>query len=133
MAIANSAFAQSGSPVSVSVPFDFYVGNKRMPAGNYQISSVNRASFLIRDTTGENIKMLVHAPLVVEAGAGKVTRESLVFNRYGNQYFLREVYAQTSALGKMLYESKAEKNVRRNVQDQSASTRTPERISVGMQ
>jgi hypothetical protein len=126
-----SAMAQTGTSLAVEIPFNFHVGNERMAAGKYSIRRVSDYSFLLQSADG-NAKVLVQTPLLVDAGR-ELTTEKLVFNRYENKYFLREIFSSRS-LGRALFESKAEKMARKGVKDneETAKKAKAQQIAVTM-
>ena len=88
--LAVTAEAQSVNGVSMraNIPFEFSVGDKLLPAGEYRIQQVNPSSGLatlqIVDANGR-ARVLVR---VQSMRAGDKSRTALVFNRYGGNYFL---------------------------------------------
>jgi hypothetical protein len=52
---------------------------------------------------------------------------SLIFNRYGNEYFLSEVWPKGGSVGRALPKTRAERELERKAQDnQIAATKGPE-------
>ena len=88
-----SAHAQDdGSAIRVSIPFDFNVEGKILPAGDYEIRRINDepAELLIQNVNHRrDERMFQTEPL----DARRIPNHSLlVFHRYGeNGYFLSEV------------------------------------------
>jgi hypothetical protein len=88
--LAVTAKAQSVNGVSIraTIPFEFSVGDKLLPAGEYRIQQVNPSSDLamlqIANAHGD-ARVLVRVRLM---GAPNSRRTALVFNRYGSSYFL---------------------------------------------
>jgi hypothetical protein len=68
--------------VSGIVPFDFYVGNKKLPAGTYVVSSI------INDGAAQ---VLDKALTIPDANCNSDSTGELVFNVYGEEHFLSEV------------------------------------------
>lgn len=126
-----SAFAQSGS-MSVEIPFNFHVGNEKMSAGTYQVRRISSNSFLFQNEDG-NAKILAQTPLTLEAEKSGVS-EKLVFNRYDNKYFLRQIFVASGGTGRALYESKTEKLTRKGLQnnEETAKKSKAEQITVTM-
>lgn len=123
-----AAFAQS-NPMSVEIPFNFHVGNEKLAAGKYNIRRISANSFLLRSEDGEG-KVLVQTPLTLEVEKSAAS-EKLVFNRYGNKYFLRQIFANRANVGRSLYESKTEKMTRRGLDtEMEAKTGKPEKVEV---
>src|SRR5271170_6782011 len=83
---AGSLQAQSHE-VRANVPFDFTVGGKHLPAGNYSFVSDRNDTIVVRnyDARIEVLSMTFDT----EKPAANYSR--LVFNKYGDQYFLSEI------------------------------------------
>jgi len=107
------AVAQCGAQqnaMTVNIPFAFEVGNKLLPAGEYQVrrvSSGDETVQLIRQSDGEASTIVL--TMAVER-TGKAPSPSLVFNRYGNDYFLREIWTGNTQ-GRLLHKSAREKEL----------------------
>jgi hypothetical protein len=107
-----SANAQSSNTMRSQVPFEFIVGNKTLPAGEYKVSSPlsNNAAVMIRSTDGENGVVR----LTNSIGSNADTSQAkLVFHRYGDKYFLAEIWSGADSTGRVLLKSKQEKALRR--------------------
>jgi hypothetical protein len=104
--VAGTAVAQNRA-VKANVPFDFTVGNAHVPAGTYTISSTGSQSII--DLRNESGKVHIFG---AGYGDGKSSETSkLVFDKYGDQYFLREVVCAHGEMSLELPVSKAEKRV----------------------
>jgi hypothetical protein len=93
MAVAAQAQTGSRTQLIASIPFDFNVGNKSMPAGEYTVRQVNpssdRAVLQLSNRNGETTVMIQMNSLIAR---GKHETASLTFNRYGNQYFFAQAW-----------------------------------------
>jgi hypothetical protein len=107
---ASSAVAQERA-VKATVPFDFTVGSAHVPAGTYTISSPSQRSsgaIMLRNDTGKaTIFAIAHAD-GKRSQAGK-----LVFDKWGDQYFLREILCANVDMNLEFPVSKAEKSAAR--------------------
>lgn len=122
---ASSTYAQTGRVAVFDVSFDFEVGNQTMKAGRYNLRKTGTEVFLLFD---ENGKQTVFVPGTASLAPEKSSNgEKLIFNRYGDRYFLRGIYADRRAVGYVVSESKSEKKVRQN---DSAEAEKLARISV---
>ena len=101
-----SVSAQTTGKVEVKIPFDFTAGKATFKAGTYSIKRVSNNSVAIRSLDGKTTK-LIDAPLAIGARDSK-TGERLVFNQYGDQYFLSQVWVEADS-GRQLFTSGAEK------------------------
>ena len=93
--------------IRAEIPFDFQVGSKKLPKGEYIIESVNDAGgvLLIRHVKkGKAINFTVVRGKMMEKPKSK-----LVFHRYNDQYFLARVWDGTSDTVLKLDKSSAEK------------------------
>lgn len=109
MAAATTAQAQTGNQFTADIPFGFHVGGERFPAGEYTIRCLNPSSDVkvlqLRKTDGESSVML-HTNSIV----GRMNRKStLVFNRYGNQYYFSQAWLVSESLGMQAVKSRREK------------------------
>jgi len=125
-----SAFAQS-ELLSVEIPFNFHVGNEKLAAGKYEIKRLKNNIFMLRNTDGQ-VQVLAQTPVTIE-NTKSADAEKIIFNRYGNQYFLRQIFANRANLGRGLYESKAEKNARKGIGNElEAKNATPQQVAVAV-
>ena len=102
-------FAGLRARVSADVPFDFMIGNKEFKAGKYSIGRVNSIgtseTLILR---GEDNREAFNFPTNNVYGKGEPSAK-LVFHRYGNQYFLAQVFDGESGEGAQFMKSKAER------------------------
>ena len=101
-----SVSAQTTGKVEVKIPFDFTAGKATFKAGTYSIKRVSNNSVAIRSLDGKTTN-LIDAPLAIGARDSKAG-ERLVFNQYGDQYFLSQVWVEADS-GRQLFTSGAEK------------------------
>jgi hypothetical protein len=87
----------------VKVPFAFHNGTQRLPAGVYHVQIESQHLILLRGPHGSGYAT-GNPQISRTASSGK-----LVFLRYGDQYFLREVWAGGSNTGLQCIKSKQEK------------------------
>jgi hypothetical protein len=104
--IASSARAQSFT--KADVPFAFNVGQKRMPAGTYEVKIEGVASdmILIRNIETRESALSIAGYEAPQSAEGK-----LVFNHVGNQYFLSHVWRESGSQGMRLPISKRERGL----------------------
>ena len=110
-----SAQAQSlGDKIRINIPFDFSVGNKKLPAGEY---SIGRA----QPSSGDTVLMISNVdhpgtvlPLTNATQSLKPKSvATLIFHRYGEQYFLSQVWPAGATVGRVLIKSRGEREVER--------------------
>lgn len=97
--------------VRATVPFDFVVASKHLPAGNYEfLRQSNGTTILIRNGSQQIF-------VLTTADDGRITNYSsrLVFYKYGDNYFLREIHCPSIAVNADFPQSKQEKQLRQNM------------------
>ncbi|MBV9209282.1 MAG: hypothetical protein JOZ52_01565 [Acidobacteria bacterium] len=106
-----SASAQSpGHNLTASVPFEFSVGDKAMPAGDYSIGRLNSDGAALRISNQESNKSVSRLTQDVQASQPKAT-SLLVFRRYGDQYFLAQVWLVGEKTGREFSKTDREKSL----------------------
>jgi hypothetical protein len=93
--------------IRVTVPFNFNVDGTPLPAGTYTITSEDLLSIHIQNGK-QSITVLRSAP--AEDNASE--HDKLVFNRYGNQYFLSKILCSYAFMNLEMPVSKIEKMAR---------------------
>jgi hypothetical protein len=109
---AAAAFAQNGAALRADVPFDFRIGQKILPAGQYDVHSaaMGKALSIQRVDSKAGAVVLVH-----DVQAFKTPQKgSLVFNRYGDTYFLAKVWSPGDSQGRAIPQTKSEREFARN-------------------
>ena len=101
-----SASAQTGGRIEASIPFDFAAGETRLKAGDYSVKRISKDALQLRNAQNEK-SVIVMAPLVIQQTRNDAP-ERLVFKRYGNEYFLSQIWITRGADGHGLFASKAE-------------------------
>jgi hypothetical protein len=82
-----AANAELRDDVVVTVPFDFVVGHKMLPAGKYKVSSLSLSqSSPLRLTSGDNGVSVFVLPF--EGERAGVDMPQLTFQQVGEQHFL---------------------------------------------
>jgi hypothetical protein len=99
--------AQGKKSLILNTPFSFMVEQQKMPAGTYQIL-VEHGWLQIRSADRKTAVLALTLPVSGKApeGIGQV-----VFNRYGNRYFLSQVWVPAMETGRQTLESREEKEL----------------------
>jgi len=101
---------QAEETMLVSVPFAFVAGNVTLPAGDYCIRKWNRNSDVLLITDSDQRAIATAATHSAQAKELQ-TESKLVFNRYGERYFLSQVWTAGTIRGRQLYKSSREKEI----------------------
>jgi hypothetical protein len=105
-----AAQAKAHSTVVLNVPFEFTVGDRLLPPGTYSFEQ------LLDSAPGLNIVAIrganggtYQAAVTTTTQATAIPRMSrLVFKRYGNSFFLSQVWTKGKLVGLLLYPSRGE-------------------------
>ena len=100
--------AQDGAKIKASIPFNFLVGNKELKAGDYVIQRAGETGALIIRSEDGGDQQIVYGARKESNKTGN--RERLVFHRYGNQYFLSQIWLSGDEDGHELARGAQEKN-----------------------
>jgi len=103
-----SAHAQTTHSVSVTIPFDFSVGNMSLKAGAYTVHG-NASGILVFTNNDERSSKFVSSDFDMFSNASR--QPHFVFIRYGSETFLREVFLSGDNDCNRLPVSKREKEV----------------------
>ncbi|MGB7555468.1 MAG: hypothetical protein WBM04_13940 [Candidatus Korobacteraceae bacterium] len=120
------SFAQAQSRVNADVPFAFTLQDKAMPAGNYQIIARSAQVLEVRSLDSQHGQLLIKQMAVQ---SNKDQSPKLVFHKYGDQYFLTQIWYGDSRNGVGFAESKREKEISMASNDASSA---PETVIVAM-
>jgi len=95
-----------------NIPFAFSVGNTQLPAGKYSVSRVLPNSgdsvIAINSLSGKGSALRTTIPVTAGTPRDKAT---LVFHRYGDQYFLSQVWAAGVSTGLTFTRSRSEREL----------------------
>jgi hypothetical protein len=121
--LASTRVARAQDSLVVTVPFDFVAGSTKLPAGEYSIkvSGPQQVLFVIQRTSREVVAMLNTNATLATAPQSE---SKIVFNHYGDRYFLAQVWTAGNPRGRQLLKSEREKEIAQlaRVQDQGQVT-----------
>ena len=106
--VGTSAALAQEHPIRATVPFSFTVGSKQLPAGAYSITPASDDAIEIRNRDAHFAILSAVSSDSEQPSKGA----QLVFNKYGDQYFLREVLGGPAAVNASLPASKSEDRAR---------------------
>jgi hypothetical protein len=109
-AIVNVAIATASAQniAKANIPFNFRVGSTPMPAGLYKIEPAEAGLVWINRVDGSS-----HAVVLAQTNSGTTAAPAtLVFHKYGDQYFLREMRKANGQTQMTFSQSKLEKRLR---------------------
>jgi hypothetical protein len=108
-------YAQGNTLIrEVKIPFDFSVSNKTFPAGVYSVTRVNPEKIMLRLSSEDGGEAINIITIPVEANEYPKTGK-LIFNRYGETYFLSQIWESDEIQGRQLVKSRTERSVERDL------------------
>ena len=118
-----------GTAIRASIPFDFNVRGRTLPAGHYEIRRINDepGGLIIRNVDHKRDEALFETEPVNVAKSPR--KDELVFNRYGESYFLSEVVTGGEQTAQELKPSHAEREMRREM---AKNQEKPETVTVAL-
>jgi hypothetical protein len=119
LASTSSASAQTSTNVAVvDIPFAFQTATQQtLPAGTYRINRESGQLILLRGTAKSGF-VQVHEAVKLHAP----NHGYLVFDRYGDKYFLRQIWTAGETIGLESPKSRAEKETMQAKNMQSPSS-----------
>ena len=105
---AGSLQAQTGYKIEVNIPFDFTAGQTSLGAGIYSVKLITENTLLVRSLDGKK------SVLLLARQAEPVSRQKparIIFNRYGDRYFLSQAWVTGADIGRQLHPSRAERDL----------------------
>jgi len=106
-AMACTRVAQAQEMLVVNIPFDFVAGNMTLPAGEYSIKVTGpERTLLLIDRKDAAASAFMNTNAVVKTEMQ--TESKMIFNRYGDRYFLSQVWTAGNSRGRQLLKSARE-------------------------
>jgi hypothetical protein len=113
------ATAQGGTPLAeVNIPFAFQTSMQSLPAGTYQINRESNHVLMLMGPGKAAGFVLMNAASKTQAP----TRSSIVFDHYGNKYFLRQIWTKGDNQGLECPKGRVEKEILQVRTDQVPSS-----------
>jgi hypothetical protein len=103
-----SAYAQTAA-LKANIPFNFIVAGNTLPAGEYTIQSLSVNARVLTIRGADNSANMVMANSCESARPSDNTK--LVFHRYGDRYFLSQIWTAGNSSGAELPQSPRETEV----------------------
>lgn len=114
MLTAVSVCAQSERSGVLNIPFNFIVGGKTLPAGEYTVEPNRKDShnvWLVQSRDGHASAFFTTMPVRASETQEKT---KFVFHKYGDQYFLSQIWTPGGNSGRELLMPRLEREVAKN-------------------
>jgi hypothetical protein len=106
--LASTPFASAQTPrplADVNIPFTFQTGAQTLPAGKYRVILESNNMVLLQGTGSSAGFVMTHDAIRSHVAA----HGTMVFNRYGDKYYLRQIWTAGNPDGLECSKSRAEK------------------------
>ena len=123
------ASAQSTNDLHAQVPFDFYVGDSLISAGDCTVASVTSDGSGLRITSNGSKASAITLTNLANGNPNREARPRLVFHKYGDQYFLAAVWGADQD-GRAMIESKRERRLRKEMRAAWHAAAEPEIVTI---
>jgi hypothetical protein len=111
------AHAQIVGDLEVNVPFQFHAGNAKLPPGKYVIHKLDDSNLTVMEiSSADGSPSALFEVQAAEANSAPAKSE-LIFNKYGDRYFLAKLFDEGNPSGSQLPESRYEKTVSQAVDE----------------
>ncbi len=127
------AATDSFGSIRVEVPFDFTAGHSIFPAGKYTIQPAGGNTNGVIRITSEDDKTAVFLSALCAQSVQSRDETVVIFHRYGDQYFLFQVWAVGDTIGLEIPKSSMERQAVRAIEvnkGQSARSGEPAEVIV---
>jgi hypothetical protein len=107
----SKAQAQIVGDLEVNVPFQFHAGNTKLPAGQYRIHVLDNSDLTVMEIS--SVDGSTSALFEVQQAEANSTpaKSELIFNKYGNRYFLAKLFDEGNPSGSQVLKSTYEKKI----------------------
>lgn len=114
-ALTTSTFGQTGRGGKANVKFDFQIGDRMYPAGEYRIEPISSQSdslLLLTNLGHENKRQFIIATHSIES---KGQTPKMVFQKHGESYFLTKIVLDTQQWSYSIRRSRRQRESAKNL------------------
>ena len=125
LATAGASNAQTSNQIVADIPFEFTVGGESLPSGQYTVRAANSQgnALIVQSSDAKSAAMRLTNSI---RPSKPNTQARLVFHRYGERYFLAEVWSGSDSTGRQLMKSRQERAIERELASIQGSYETIE-------
>ena len=122
VALGSTSLYAHPNKLTLDIPFDFTVGTQILPAGEYTVMPITglAANIVLQIQSADDREVAAFLTMLVEDAKHRYEKGRLVFTRYGNDYFLSQIWWAGRASGHQLMKSSSEREVAVNATRSSA-------------
>jgi len=105
------AHAQIIGGLEANIPFPFYAGNTKLPAGEYRIQVLDNSDLTLMEISRVDGAVSALFQIQDAENNSEPAKSELIFNKYGDRYFLAKFFDEDNRNGSQVTESRYEKKV----------------------
>ena len=105
------AHAQIVGDLEVNIPFQFHAGNTKLPPGKYVIHVLDDSDLTVMEISSADRSTSALFEVQQAEANSTPAKSELIFNKYGNRYFLAKLFDKGNPSGSQVLKSPYEKRV----------------------
>ena len=105
---AGKAHAQIVGDLDVNIPFQFHAGNAKLPAGKYRIHMLDDSDLTVMEIISADGSTSALFQVQESDANSAPAKSELIFNKYGNRYFLAKLFDEGNPNGSEVLKSRYE-------------------------
>jgi hypothetical protein len=105
------AQAQIIGNLEFNVPFAFHAGNAKLPAGKYIIHMLDNSDLTVMEISSADGSTSALFDVQEAEANSTPAKTELIFNKYGNRYFLAKLFDENNPSGSQVLKSRYEKTI----------------------
>jgi hypothetical protein len=105
------AHAQIIGNLEANIPFQFYAGNTKLPAGDYRIQVLDNSDLTFMEISSMDGSVSALFQVRDAETNPEPAQSELIFNKYGDRYFLAKLFDEGNPEGSQVAESSYEKKI----------------------
>jgi hypothetical protein len=103
--------AQIVDDIEVKVPFQFHAGNVKLPAGQYRIHPLDDSDLTVMEISSADGSTSALFQVEDTKTDSTPAKTELIFNKYGDRYFLAKLFEEGSSRGSQVPHSRYERKI----------------------
>jgi hypothetical protein len=107
----SKAQAQIVGKLEADVPFQFHAGDAKLPPGKYTIQVVDNSDLTLMEITSADGSTSALFEVQDAQAKSSPAKSELIFDKYGNRYFLAKLFDEGNPSGSQVLESRYEKRI----------------------
>src|ERR1700730_9014508 len=115
-----TAHAQIIGDLEVNIPFQFHAGNAKLPPGKYVIHRLDDSNLTVMEISSADGSTSALFEVQAAEASSAPAKSELVFNKYGNRYFLAKWCDEGNPSGSQVAESRYEKKISQAAEEAQA-------------